>query len=123
MRKFGWKVGDEITLRDSPWYNMSLTFKIVGEIRNVNELFSILFLFQRRYFEEAMQAHGDPGWVSMIMVRIDQPESVASVMAAIDEEFRISAFPTGTDTEQAFVAAQLNAFESIIQIVMLVGFL
>jgi putative ABC transport system permease protein len=123
MRKFGWRIGDEVTLRDSPWYGMSLTFKIVGQLPEVNDLYSTLFLFQRQYFEEAMKAHGDSGWVSMVMVRVDQPEHLQTVMATIDDEFRNSAFPTATETERAFIANFLNAFESIIQVVMLVGFL
>ncbi|MBI3756424.1 MAG: ABC transporter permease [Deltaproteobacteria bacterium] len=123
MRKFGWKIGDEVTLRDSPWYGMSLTFKIVGQLPDVNDLYSTLFLFQRQYFEEAMKAHGDSGAVSMLMVKVDQPENLTTVMTAIDEEFRNSAFPTATETERAFIANFLNAFESIIQVVMLVGFL
>ncbi len=123
MRKFGWKIGDEVTLRDSPWHGMSLTFKIVGQIPDINDLFSSVFLFHLQYFAESMRPLGDTGWVSMIIVRVDQPEYVTAVMTAIDEEFRNSTFPTATETERAFVANFLNAFESIIQIVMLVGFL
>ncbi len=123
MRKFGWKIGDEVTLRDSPWYGMSLTFKIVGQLPDINDLTSTLFLFQRQYFEEAMKAHGDSGWVSMLIARVDKPENVTAVMTAIDDEFRNSMFPTATESERAFIANFLNAFASIIQIVMLVGFL
>jgi putative ABC transport system permease protein len=122
MRKFGWKIGDEVTLRNGI-FDLSLTFKIIGQIPEVSALSSTLFLFPRQYLEEALRAYTEFGWVSMMMVMVDKPEHLKTVMAAIDEQFRNSAYPTATETQLSFVATFLNAFESVIQIVMIVGFL
>jgi putative ABC transport system permease protein len=126
IRKFGWKIGDEVTLRNSVWFNISLTFKIIGEIPDVNPLSSTLFLFSRQYFEEALRPYeqfGSTGWISMLMVMVDKPEHLKTVITAIDEHFRNSTHPTVTETQYAFTATYLSSFDSIIQVIMLVGFL
>jgi putative ABC transport system permease protein len=126
MRKFGWKIGDEVTLRNSVWFNISLTFKIIGELPDVNPLSSTLFLFSRQYFEEALRPYeqlGSMGWVSMLMVMVDKPEHLQTVSTAVDEQFRNSAHPTTTETQYAFTATYLSSFDGIIQVIMLVGFL
>ncbi len=126
MRKFGWKIGDEVTLRDSPWFGISLTFKIIGEIPEVSAMAATVFLFSRQYFDEALrpyEAFGSTGWMSMLMVMVDQPAHLNTVMNAIDDKFRNAAVPTVTETQYAFIATYLNSFESLIRIVMLVGFL
>lgn len=126
MRKFGWKIGQEVTLRDSPWFNLSLSFKIVGEIPPDSAMAATIFLFPRTYFEEALkpyEAFGATGEITMIMLMVDAPENVPGVITAIDDKFRNSATPTVTETQYSFIATYLSSFDSIIRIVMLVGFL
>jgi putative ABC transport system permease protein len=122
MRKFGWTIGDEVTLRNGI-YDLTLTFKIIGQIPETGTMSSTLFLFPRQYLEEALRPYTEFGWVSMMMVVVDKPEHLKTVITTIDEQFRNSAYPTTTETEYSFVATFLNAFESVIQIVMIVGFL
>jgi putative ABC transport system permease protein len=126
MRKFSWKIGDEVTLRDSPWFGVSLTVKILGEIPEVSAMAATMLIFSRQYFEETLRPYeqfGSTGWVTMFMVNVDKPENVSSVIAAIDDRFRNSETPTVTETQYAFIATYLSSFDSIIRIVMLVGFL
>lgn len=126
MEKFGWKVGDEVTLRNSVWYDVSLTFKIIGEIPNVNPMAATLFLFPRQYFEEALRPYEQfnaAGWISMLMVMVDKPENLKIVITAIDDQFRNSSHPTVTGTQYEFTATYLSSFDGIIQVIMLVGFL
>jgi putative ABC transport system permease protein len=126
MRKFGWKIGDEVTLRDSPWFGVSLTVKIIGEIPEVSAMAATMLIFSRQYFEEALRPYerlGATGSVTMYMVNVDKPENVSSVISAIDDRFRNSDTPTVTETQYAFIATYLSSFDSIIRIVMLVGFL
>ncbi|MBI3795779.1 MAG: FtsX-like permease family protein [Deltaproteobacteria bacterium] len=126
MRKFGWKIGDEVTLRDSPWFGISLTFKLIGEIPEANAVAATVFFFSRQYFDEALRPYdalGSTGWMSMLMVMVDQPEHVNTVINAIDNKFRNATVPTVTETQSAFLATYLNSFASIVRIVMLVGFL
>jgi len=126
MQKFGWKIGDEVTLRNSVWFNVSLTFKIIGEIPDVSPLASTLFFFPRAYFDEALRPYenlGSTGWISMLMVMVDKPENLGTVMSAIDEQFRNSSHPTLTGTQYEFTAQYLSSFDGIIQVIMVVGFL
>ncbi len=126
MEKFGWKIGDEVTLRNSVWFNLSLTFKIIGEVPNVNPMSATLFLFPRQYFEEALRPYEQfnaGGWISMLMVMVDNTENLETVMTAIDEQFRNSSHPTLTATQYEFTANFLSSFDGIIQVIMLVGFL
>ena len=126
MQKFGWKVGDEVTLRNSVWFDISLTFKIVGTIPDVSPISSTLFFFQRHYFEEALRPYenlGATGWISQLAVMVDAPENLSAVSTTIDEQFRNSSHPTLTETQYAFIAAYLSSFDGIIQVIMVVGFL
>lgn len=126
MRKFGWKVGDEVTLRDSPWFNISLTFKIIGEIPAESALAATILLFPRPYFDETLKPYQPLGWteqMTMLMLMVDKPENVPSVIAAIDDKFRNADAPTVTETQYSFTATYLSSFDSIIRIIMIVGFL
>ena len=119
MEKFGWKIGDEITLR-STIFPVNLTLKIVGRIP---ERISTSLWFPRQYFEEAVRPGGTFGYVGMLWVRVDQPEHINTVMAAIDDLFRNSEAETASETERAFISNFFSSFDGLIRIVMLVGFL
>jgi putative ABC transport system permease protein len=120
MKKFNWKVGDEITLRGSV-FPVNLTFKIVGEIPEKGN--PLVLWFPRQYLEEAMQPYGGFGKIGMLWVRVDRPENVNTVMAAIDDLFRNSEAETASETERSFFANFLSSFDGIINIIMVVGFL
>jgi putative ABC transport system permease protein len=119
MEKFNWKVGDEIALRGGV-FPVDLTFKIVGEIANGNP---VVLWFPRQYLEEAMQPYGGFGRIGMLWVRVDKPEHVNTVMAAIEDLFRNSEAETTAETERSFFANFLSSFNGLITIIMLVGFL
>ncbi|MBI3799916.1 MAG: ABC transporter permease [Deltaproteobacteria bacterium] len=119
MEKFGWKIGDEITLRSSI-FPVNLTLKIVGRIP---QTLSTSLWFSRQYFEETVQPGSIFGYVGMLWVRVDQPEHINTVMAAIDDLFRNSEAETASETERAFISNFFSSFDGLIRIVMLVGFL
>jgi putative ABC transport system permease protein len=119
MAKFGWKIGDEITLRGTI-FPVNLTLKIVGRIP---ERLSTSLWFPRQYFEEAVRPGGTFGYVGMLWVRVDQPEHINTVMAAIDDLFHNSEAETASETERAFISNFFSSFDGLIRIVMLVGFL
>lgn len=120
MKKFDWKVGDEVALRGGV-FPVNLTFKIVGEIPEKGN--PVVFWFPRQYLEEAMQPYGGFGRIGMLWVRVDSPEHINAVMAAIDDLFRNSEAETASETERSFFANFLSSFNGIITIVMIVGFL
>jgi len=119
MAKFGWKIGDEITLRGTI-FPVNLTLKIVGRIP---ERLSTSLWFPRQYFEEAVRPGSTFDYVGMLWVRVDQPEHINTVMAAIDDLFRNSEAETASETERAFISNFFSSFDGLIRIVMLVGFL
>jgi putative ABC transport system permease protein len=120
MKKFGWNVGDEIALRGGV-FPVNLTFKIVGEIPERGN--PVVLWFPRQYLEEAMQPYGGFGHIGMLWVRVDRPEHVNAVMAAIDALFRNSEAETAAETERAFFVNFLSAFDGLITVIMIVGFL
>ena len=120
MQKFNWRVGDEVALRGGV-FPVNLSFKIVGAIPNKGN--SVVFWFPRQYLEEAMQVYGGFGKVGMLWVRVDRPENLNTVMAAIDDLFRNSEAETASETERSFFANFLSSFDGIINVIMIVGFL
>lgn len=123
MEKFGWKIGDEITIRDGV-FPVDLTFKVIGQIPvEKKNIVSTSLWFSRQYLEEAMQPYGGFGLIGMLWVRVDQPEHVSTVIAAIEDLFRNSEAETLAQTEYSYLANFFSSFDSLIMVIMLVGFL
>jgi putative ABC transport system permease protein len=120
MKKFNWKVGDEVALRGGV-FPVNLTFKIIGEIPSPGN--PVVLWFPRQYLEEAMQPYGGFGKIGMLWVRVDRPENMNTVMAAIDDLFRNSEAETASETERSFFANFLSSFDGLINVIMIVGFL
>src|SRR5581483_9683058 len=67
MRKFGWRVDQEVTLRGTI-FPVDLTFRIVGVIPSTTGN-AVILLFNRKYLEGAMEDHGGLKNVGMIWLR------------------------------------------------------
>jgi putative ABC transport system permease protein len=61
-----------------------------------------MLLFRHDYFDERIGRAGIAGWY---VIRIDDPNRVAGIAKAIDDQFKNSSTPTKTGTEQAFNAS------------------
>lgn len=117
LEKYGWKVGQEVTLRSTVW-PVSLTFRIVGEIPNAR---SPLFWFQREYLAQAMQARGvGLDIVGLVWVRVADPALVDAVMARMDAMFHNSAAETSAETEKSFFASFFGSLQGFVTIILLV---
>jgi putative ABC transport system permease protein len=115
MQRFGWKVGDQVSLRGT-LYPFNLTFDIVGTIdRNAPPN---VLIFRRDYLEEAA---GRPGFVSLYWVRTDNSAAVPQVIAAIDEAFANSSAETQSQSEAAFIGGFLENYRTIFLIAELLG--
>jgi putative ABC transport system permease protein len=121
MLKFGWQIGQEITLRGTI-FPVNLTFRIVGIIPSSTGNGLVLW-FNRKYLEESMEAFGRFALVGMIWVRADTPEHVATVTAAIDDLFRNSEAQVAAETEKAFIAGFFSSMRSFMRVILAVGFL
>jgi putative ABC transport system permease protein len=121
MRKFGWRIGQEVTLRGTI-FPVDLTFQIVGVIPPGSGNPQV-FWFNRKVIEEAMEGRGGFHYAGMIWVRADRPEHVDAVMQAIDTLFRNSEAEVAAETEKAFIESFFSSFQAFIRVILAVGFL
>ena len=98
-QRFGWKVGDKITLLGS-LFPVDLEFTLVGIYHSEDE--ENTFFFRRDYFEESL---GKPGKVGIFVVAVRSPETIPRVIDNIDATFRNTDAETLTETSQAFQAS------------------
>jgi putative ABC transport system permease protein len=106
--RFGWKIGDHVTIESSIWAKVDGShfweFEIVGifDGKNKNTDTTPMF-FRHDYFEEArLWGKGSVGWYVM---RVKDPSQAAEVAKRVDEEFMNSSAETKAEPEGAFVQA------------------
>jgi len=99
MKRFGWKVGDRITLKSTIFpFNPELNIRGVYK----HPIDSSSLFFRMDYFQQAM---GNNGLVGMFWIKVKDAKNMTSVSKQIDDMFRNSTDPTETFTEKEF---QLN---------------
>jgi putative ABC transport system permease protein len=117
MRKYGWKIGDTITLRSANADQMEMTFLITGAMRS--KRYPNTFLMRRDYMMAARKAHGLPdediAW--NIIVRATNADTMATLAKQIDEHFANSDAETRTMTESDALSSGLSAIGNIRAIV------
>lgn len=107
MERFGWKLGDRITLRGTIWdCNPELVIRAVyrGGIDETN------LMFHHDYLDELM---GRLGLVGTFWIRVRSAEDVQPVIDAIDRSFRNTEAETKTETERAFQLGFISMFGNI----------
>jgi len=97
MKRFGWKVGDRVTLLGSI-FPVDLEFTIVGAYNY--EVDESSFYFRYDYMNEAL---GSPNQVGAFWLKADRAESVPGILERVDSMFRNTAAETKTETEKAFI--------------------
>ena len=118
MRRYGWKIGDRVTLRSTVW-PVNLDFRIVGEIPNER---SPLLWMNRNYLDEALKAQGRPGLgiTTLIWVRAADPDRVNAIMRAVDELSRNSDAETASETEKSFFSSFFGSLKGFVTIILVV---
>ena len=117
MRKYGWKVGDRITLRSTVW-PADLDLRIVAEI--ASDRAPILWL-NWEYLAQALEAKGRSlGIAGIVWVRVKDPKDVNSVMLRIQELTHNSEAETSTQTEKSFFSSFFGSLEGFVTILMIV---
>jgi putative ABC transport system permease protein len=112
MQRFGWKVGDRITLMGAMWpCNLDLTIRAVytGSVDETN------LFFHHEYFDEAT---GDQGFTGLFWVRCENAAVVPELIEKIDAEFANSDAETKTETQQSF---QLGFVSMLGNLKLLIG--
>lgn len=112
MERFGWKVGDRITLTGKLWgCNPELVIRgVYREGIDQTNLF-----FHHDYFDELMNGLNKTG---AFWIRVENGEVLQSVISAIDDSFRNTDAETKTETERAF---QLGFVSMLGNITLLIG--
>ena len=96
MKRFGWKVGDRITLKSTIFpMNPELNIRAVYE----HPVDTSSLMFHMDYFQQAL---GDPGAVGMFWIKVKDRNNMTAISKQIDDMFRNSPQPTKTESEKAF---------------------
>ena len=117
MKKYGWKIGDRVTLR-STVYPLNLDLRVVGEIPNSTPVAWI----NREYLDQALKSagRGGLGVTGVIWARVSDPNRVNEIMRAIDEMSRNSESETATETEKSFFSSFFGSLQGFARIILLV---
>jgi putative ABC transport system permease protein len=121
--KFGWKVGDTITLTGTI-YPGSWDFVLRGIYHGRDETIDeTLFYFQWDYVNETMKKKipRRADQVGFYIVGVARPDLATEVSVAIDTTFKNSLAETLTETEKAFNLGFLAMSEAIVMAVQLVS--
>ena len=96
MKRFGWKVGDRITLKRQIFpFDPELTIR--GTYDHPVQTTTVFFPME--YFQ---QSTGDRGEVGTFWVKVKDPRQMAAISQQIDAMFKNSDYPTETFTEKEF---------------------
>ncbi len=106
-KRFGWKVGDTITLQGTI-FPVDLELKIVGTF--ADPLNQETMYFRYDYMDEAL---GGLGEVGAFAVKAKDAASVPMAGQAIDALFRNSPAETKTETEKAFVLGFISMLGNV----------
>ncbi len=99
---FGWRLGQDVTLQGTIFPG-DWTFTIRGVYDVTDPLINDdMLMFHHDLLDERTGRSGIAGWY---ILRIRDPGNAAAVAKAIDEQFRNSAAPTKSGTEQEFNAS------------------
>lgn len=117
--KFGWQVGDRITLRGTIYPgNWTFTVRAIYDGRDPGVDQQQMFIHWRRLAEGIRQragaATGKADYVGVYVTRIGQPEEAPRVAQRIDALFANSLSETRTETEKAFQLGFVSMSESIL---------
>ncbi|MFB3920923.1 MAG: ABC transporter permease [Terriglobia bacterium] len=114
VEKFGWKIGDRITLLGSP-YGITPELTLRGVFSGGPD---DQFWFHWEYLNEAM---GRMNVVGLYWVRLDQPENASRVGQAIDTMFRNTDAETKTESLSAFLLNFIAMLGNVRRIILMIG--
>jgi len=114
IEKFGWKIGERITLLGSPYgFTPELTLRGVFSGGPDDQ-----FYFHWEYLNESI---GRPNIVGLFWVRLEKPENAARVGQAIDQMFRNTDNETKTESLSAFLLSFIAMLGNVRRIILMIG--
>lgn len=121
-KRFGWKVGDRIPLKNA-LYGPTKTWEFNLDAIYTNDKLGgdeNQFWLQWKYFYENVPAviKGQVGWY---VLKLDSPDDAVRVAKAIDASFANSSYETKTETESAFQAGFAKQLGNIQLLILTIG--
>ncbi|HUU13208.1 MAG TPA: FtsX-like permease family protein, partial [Terriglobia bacterium] len=114
VERFGWKIGDRITLLGSPWgFTPEFTLRGIFEGGPSDQVY-----FHWDYLNEAV---GRPDIVSLYWVRVEDAKSSAKVGEAIDAMFRNTDAETKSESLSAFLLSFISMLGNVRAIILMIG--
>jgi putative ABC transport system permease protein len=121
-KRFGWKVGDRIPIKNSLYGNpKTWEFNLDGIYHNERPGGDeTQFWLQYKYLDESMPDNykGQIGWY---VLKLDTPDDAIRVAKAIDSKFANSSQETKTETESAFAAGFAKQLGNIQFLILSIG--
>ncbi len=102
MKRFGWKVGDTITLDGSP---APIELKIIGSYVPNDPTGAILM--RRDMLDETSPTHGK---AIFFWIKVDRSDSIPAVISEIDHRFANSEFQTESQSEFKFAQDTIRPY-------------
>ena len=116
-QSYGWKAGDRVALVGGG-IPVDLEFRIVAVIPND---LSPIFLFQREYLAQALQAAGGSlDTATLFYARVDDRTRIEPLRAEIDEGFRNSPAQTLSEPEKEYFKNMFSALDAFVAITIAV---
>jgi putative ABC transport system permease protein len=113
-QRFGWKVGDRITLLGSPWgFEPELTLRGIFTGGPADQLW-----FHWDYLNESV---GRLNQVGLYWVRLDDPKNASRVAQAIDQMFRNTDNETKTESLSAFLLGFIAMLGNVRLVIFMIG--
>lgn len=114
VKRFGWKIGDRITLLNSS-FGRPAEFTLRGIYSGGPE---DQLYYHYEYWNESV---GSPGLTGLFWIRIEKPESASRVGELIDAMFRNTDAETKTESEGAFLMGFISMLGNVRALVMMIG--
>jgi len=123
-RRFGWKVGDTITLTGTI-YDGNWEFVVRGIYAGrdrTTDTTAMYFHFD--YLNEWVKARlGRDSQIGWYVLKIDDPAAAPKVAGLIDPQFEDSTAPTITETEKAFQMTFVSMAGTIVSAIQVISFM
>jgi putative ABC transport system permease protein len=114
MKRFGWKVGDTITLSG---VEGKIEIKILGALGPKGPNYALIM--RRDFIDQASPVHGQ---VILYFIKVDRSDSIATVISEVDSRFANSAFETTSESEITLGLNQLRSFRLLFDGVKILAF-
>ncbi len=115
-KKYGWKNGDLVTLKELG----GVSFTLRGIFAAPGSSLENVILLDREYLEYSID---QVGVATMILVLVDSEKNAGKLGFEIDGAFANSGTQTTTGPEKAFIAGNIEDFKGLVGFAQVVGYL